>query len=447
MLVFLGILLTVLFGLLVSLVISVKIHPLERLGLSYVLGLGLLTFLMFLGYVVGLKFTLTNTTVILLVSIIFLLILTRNSIKSFFRELKALKKFPSFSLSEKLIIFVLVGLFIYSFVLSLYWPVADWDALALYDFRAKIFVDTGAMVEGIRRGYFFGYPLLSSLADAWIYFLGGNNPKFIYSLFFFTFILMFYGATRRIGARRTALLSTLLLATTSSIFSHSTMVYTNLPYTVYLVMGTVYLYFWLIKKETGYLFLSALMIGLSTWTRSTEPFWLTTLVIVVLYSLVRKKPTQLLLYLLIFFSIQQPWKIYESQMAGKAFSTTSQISVGLSTVLTGIDFDRIRQVLEYIYQNVISFWYPILLLFLAVIFLQIKNFFRQQNLIFLIMIIINFLFLLVGTYIFSFSPFQWKEIPGSAARMSMFFIPLFIFYVASSKTTTTLFQVIKKREK
>jgi len=439
MLVFLGILLTVIFGLLVSLVISIKIHPLERLGLSYVLGVGLLTFLMFIGYLVGLKFTLANTLIILLVSIILLLILTGKSLKSYFYELKTLRKFPKLSPLEKLIIFILVGLLIYSFIYSLYWPVADWDALALYDFRAKLFAYTGGMEEGINRGYFFGYPLLISLADAWIYLLGGDNPKFVYSLFFFAFALMFYGAIRRIGSRKMALLAVLLLVTTPSIFAHSMIVYTNLPYTIYLVMGAIYLYFWLVRKEVRYLALSGLLTGLSTWTRSTEPFWLTNLIIVFALFLYKRKPSTILLYLLFFLPIQQAWKIYESQMAGKVFSTASQISVSLSTVLTGIDFDRVQQVLGYLYQNVISSWYLIFILFLVIIFLQIKNLFHQKNFIFLIIISLNFLLLLVGTYIFSFHYSVWERIPGSAERMSMFFLPMFLFYIFTSDFVKRVF--------
>lgn len=441
MLVFLGILLTVIFGLLVSLVISIKIHPLERVGLSYVLGLGLLTFLMFLSYLVGLKFTLANTMVILFVSIIFLLILTRKSLKSYFYELKALRKFPKFSFLEKLIIFGLVGLFIYSFVLSLYWPVADWDALAIYDFRAKVFAQTGSMREGISRGYFFGYPLLTSLADAWVYLLGGNNPKFIYSLFFLAFLLMFYGTTRQLVSRKVALLATLFLGTTPSLFSHSMIVYTNLPYTVYLVMGTVYVYFWLIRKKIGYLFLSALMIGLSTWTRSTEPFWLTILLVVLIYSFLGRRISPFLLYLLVFFSIQQPWKIFETKV-GQIYSTATQFSSSASIIFNNIDLARLRQVSEYLYKNVISSWQPLFSFFLIVVILQIKNILRAQSSVFLGMILINFILLLVGTYIFSFNYSVWEKIPGSAERMSMFFLPLFLFYIFSSK----LFQKTFKKE-
>ena len=205
MLVIFGLLLTVLFGFLVSYALSSRLHPIERLGLAYLLGIGLLTFLMFLSFLIGLKFTLINTLFVLTVATIILLLLTRNIRSKFRLEMKELFSLLKFSFIEKIFVFILIILFIYSLINSLYWPVADWDALAIYDFRAKVFAMTGGMAEGIDRGYFFGYPLLVSLANAWVYLLGGDNPKLIYSLFYISFIFVFYGVIRRLCSRRLAL--------------------------------------------------------------------------------------------------------------------------------------------------------------------------------------------------------------------------------------------------
>ena len=61
MLVIFGFLLTIFFGFLLTLLIVPKMHPLGRLGASYVLGLGLLTLLMLFYSLAGYKFNLTNT--------------------------------------------------------------------------------------------------------------------------------------------------------------------------------------------------------------------------------------------------------------------------------------------------------------------------------------------------------------------------------------------------
>lgn len=429
MLVIIGLLLTVLFGLLITYVLSSRLHPVERLGLAYLLGIGLLTYLMFLSFLIGFKFTLINTLFILTLTIITLLVWARKIPDKFRLEMKELFFWPKFLFLEKILIFVLAILFIYSLVNSLYWPVADWDALAIYDFRAKVFAATGSMTEGINRGYFFGYPLLVSLADAWVYLLGGDNPKFIYSLFYISFSFIFYGILRRLCSRRLALFSTVLLATTPSLFAHSMIVYTNLPYTVFLVTGGLYLYLWILKQNKEFLIFSALLMGLSTWTRSTEPFWLTNLIIVIGFSLVKKNYQAIFWYLLFFLLIQQPWRIYESQMIGQNYSTAGQITSSISIMLKNIEINRIKQVIEYLYQNVISSWQPILTLFLLSLVLSGRRLFKSKIFIFLLIILINFLILLGGTYVLSINYSVWQKIPGSAERMSMFFIPLFLFYI------------------
>lgn len=424
MLITFGLLLTVLFGLLLTYVLSSRLHSIERLGLAYLLGIGLLTYLMFLLYLIGFKFILINTLILLIVSVIILFILTRNRIKRWFSEIKKLFVVSKLLSTEKALLSLLVVLFIYSFVNNLYWPVADWDALAIYDFRAKVFAATGSMTEGINRGYFFGYPLLVSLANTLVYLLGGDNPKFIYSLFYISFIFVFYGVIRRLCSRRLALFIIVLLATTPSLFAHSMIVYTNLPYTAFLVTGVLYLYLWILKQNKEFLIFSALLMGLSTWTRSTEPFWLTNIFIVIGLSLVKKNYQAIFWYLFIFLLIQQPWKIYESQMIGQNYSTAGQITSSLSMMLANIEMSRIMQVFDYLYQNVISSWQPIFTLFLLCVVLS-----GRRLIIFLLIILINFLILLGGTYVLSINYSVWQKIPGSAERMSMFFMPLFLFYI------------------
>lgn len=429
MLTVLGLLLTVYLGFLITYIFSSKLHPFERLGLSYLLGIGFLTYLMFLSFLIGFRFTLVNTLLVMAVTIMILLLLVRNKVKYFFLDINKLLSSPKFSLVEKIMLVILIILFIYSLVNSLYWPISDWDALAIYDFRAKIFAITGSMTEGINRGYFFGYPLLVSLANAWVYLLGGENPKFIYSLFYLSFIFVFYGIIRRQCSRRFSLLSILLLATTPSLFAHSMIVYTNLPYTVFLITGCLYLYLWTVNQKNDFLFLSALLTGLSTWTRSTEPFWLTNILIIIGSSLIKKNYQSIFWFLLIFLLIQQPWKIYESQMIGQNYSTAGQITSSILVMLNNLEISRIKQVIEYLYRNVVLSWQPLFTFFLVCLVLERRKFIKSHRLAIFLMILFNFFILLGGTYVLSINYSVWQKIPGSAERMSMFFLPLFLAYL------------------
>jgi len=432
MLVIGGFLLTILLGLLITLLVVPKMHPVERLGLSYVLGLGFLTLFMFFSYLVGFKFSFVNTLNILLVLTLALLLPTRRKIIPYITNLKTYFTLTYFTRIEKLIIIALAFLAIFSLISTLYYPVNAWDALVLYDWRAKLFVATGSMEDAISRGYFFGVPLLTSLAHTWVYFLNGKQPEFIYTLFFISFLAMFYGTLREFTTRSISLGVVLIVATIPDIFKHSTFAYTNLAYTVYFVMASIYLYIWMAKEKKGYLFLSALMLGLSTWTRSTEPFWLINLMILIIYSLYKRKIWQLLLFAFLFFSIRQPWVIFENSKLTLDTTVSGRVFEGISVILHQFNFKHALLIFGFVYNNLFSqqiiYWLGFL-----IFMVKERNFNPKGKKVWLTGMIIGYaLLVIVGTYVFSLTFSDWK-IGGSLARMAMFFPPLILFYIASSK--------------
>ncbi len=434
MLVIIGISLTIFFGFLISLLVMPKMSAVERIGLSYITGIGLQTFLMFISAFLGFKTDVINTFGLLILLILILLFFVKKSVVNFWWDLKKTIVFPPFTPLEKIILTSIIILLGYSFIVSIYWPVNDWDSLALYDYRAKIFAETGNIIGPAKDlNYFLGYPFLTSLSQAWVYLLQGRYSVFIYSLFFISFILMFYAEIRKNSSRKLSLLALLMLVTMPTLFEHSMMAYTNLPYTVYLVMGTIYLYRWIIDEGKRYVLLSALMMGLSTWTRSFEPFWLVILGFVILFSFWKKTLLAPLIFGLAFFLLQQPWKIFSSGILGSNFSTVSIITDSTKNVISGFDVNALIKVTQFLYTNVIVFWQPILWLFLAAVWLKRRNFLRSKLTLFLLLIFGYFLTLVAGAYMFTFMFPEWKDIPGSASRMAMFFPVLFVFYIFSFK--------------
>ena len=439
MYVFLGFLLTIFLGLLISLLIISKMRPVERLGLSYVLGLGFLTLFMFFSYLAGFKFNLGNTLNILVVLVLVVFFFTRRKIFPYITDLVSSFSLVNFSKTEKIIIFAIAFFVIFSFICTLYYPVGAWDALVLYDWRAKLFVATGSMEEGIRRGYFFGVPLLTSLAHTWVYFLNGKQPEFIYTLFLFSFIAMIYGSLREYTTRIISLVAVLIIATTPDILTHSTFSYTNLPYTVYFVMGTIYLYIWMTKGKWGYLFLSALMLGLSTWTRSSEPFWIINMIILIIFSLYKRKIWQPLLFAFLFFSIRQPWVIFENSKLTWDTTVSSKIFEGISVILHQFNFNHALLIFRFVFDNLFAHQIIYWLGFLTILVWE-RNFYPKRKKVWLSGMIIGFaLLVIVGTYVFSLTFADWK-IGGSLARMSMFFPPLIVFYIAISQKIQKLFR-------
>lgn len=418
-------------GLPLMLWISPKHNIPGRLGLSYLLGIGLFTLLMYGANLLGFKLTFGNITLLLLAFSIPLVFFQRTKLKIFVQEIIASIHNSQLSFVEKILLWGSAFFVISNFFNTFYWPVYIWDALTLYDFRALVFAQTGfikSALIALGGGYYFGYPLLTSLSHTIVYLTGGNNPQFLYSLFYLSIVLVFFGLLREFLTRNLSLLYTFMLMTIPQIFNQSVVAYTNVPYLAYLSLGAIYFYVWDKKRTTGYLVLSAMLVGLSTWARSSEPFWLAVFGIVFLTALYRRKILDVIFFFLIFFPIQQAWINFQTS-AGSNVSTLGAVtgSVSLLTASNILNFQRWQTVLNFLYRGVVFPWGAVFVFFLATFsfYLFSKKFKKFFLIYFFIFSLLGVL--LLGTFIFSFAFPGWSEIPDSVSRASMVFYPLFIY--------------------
>lgn len=428
MLVPIGMVFTLVFGYTIAYYFVGKKNLPTLLGLSYVLGIGLLTLIMFLYSLLGIKITSLNTFIILFVLLIPSIYIVKPRLFSI-SDLKPI----GMKLFEKVIVMSLLFLIILSLLVSLYWPVYIWDALALYDFVGLVIADMGSFVNIAGSfSYFTNYPLMTSLAHTWVYILGGENPQFLYSLFYISFILIFYGSLRKYVSRTIVLTATILMATTPVIVHHSTFAYTNLSYTTYFVSSTIFLFNFLSTGDRKHLILSGLLLGLSTWTRYTEPFWITNFVVLFIYTVPFKNLVDIVIYTVSFLPIRQPWAIVLSRIKDvKHVTPAGQVADNMSVFLSNINIERFLEISYFLYQNVVRSWFPSIIVFVLALFFGLINYKKKScSLKFLSMVLINAFVLWAGTYIFSIRYDYWDQIAGSAVRMSMFFIPLMLFYSA-----------------
>lgn len=424
-------------GLPLTLLISPKINRVAAIGLSFPVGIGGFTLLMFIANLAGIRFSLPNELILWAAISTPLVILARKKPKNFFIESFHGVRCSRLEPVEKVMLGVLAFLVITSFINTFYWPVHMWDSVVLYDFRGHVFANTGFMKEAFIDSYYYNYPLLTSLAHTIVYLAGGKYPQFLYSLFYLSLILGFYGFLKEFVSRKTSLFFTLVLATVQPLFYHSLFSYTNLPFSVYLFLVAICVYFWDREqrlrnegKSKGYLFLSALLMGLSTWTRSTEPFWLGILIVVFVVSIYRKKVLNFALYSFLFFPIREIWRIFQNLLRGLDTSTTSEFTDYGKILQVLLDTERQAQVVGYLYKHVVVPWGPIFVAFVLAIALLFLL--KKQKELFLMFFITFALLaiLVVGTFGLSLTVEFWYRIGDAAQRLSMLFYPLFIFCIA-----------------
>jgi len=407
-----------------------KIHEFEKLGLGFLIGSSLFTIALFLAGVVGFSISLKTgvgilgTSSIILIGYLFYNKRARNNLFKWKFETVKLGKV------EYLAIIILGVLFASSLISNIYWPVKSWDALTLYDFRGKYFADTGRLSDlfSIHR-YYLGYPLFTSLAHAWIYIIGFKNPSFFYSLFYIALTVVFCSSLTRLTNFKYSLIFTLVLAFSYEIYSHSLFAYTNLPYIVFLVLGYIYLYYWKTSSENKYLYLSALLLSLSGWVRNSDPFWMVPLIVTFYYLVKSKKYWLWVKYTLIVLSFRIPWSVYvkiisRNFIIGSSNDYSSLFSLGLNEYIT-----RFVLVSEYFFTNVFKPNWIMIVSFIAGLILVLTS--KLNNIkFFSYLILISLGIIFGGIYFYSLIYVKWQLVGDSVARMSMFIIPLVIFFQA-----------------
>lgn len=423
-----------------------KISLLERLSVSFLIGSILFTYLQFMLYAfLNISFTSKNLYVLLA----FLLFYSLGSIlighRFIFNQLyvflnTAKEKIKELLYGEKILLLALAFVVTSSLFLNFFWPVTDWDAIALYDYRAKVILATSSLERGIQEGYFLQYPLYTSLLHANSYLLSIPWSKPWYSLLYICFLMLFYSLLRKNTTRLLSLLGTVILASTPLLFTHSQVAYTNLPFTIFYVTGLLYLVVWVKDLRHSSLFIGSLLVAGSTWIRLSEPFWICA-VLIVLLGLIRNKGKHVylsILSILLIFFLRTPWLSFISQKTGETTSTAISTFGTLRNLNQDINnlFNNSVEVMAFLYKNVLPvFKFHLLpLLLVLTMAILVKNSPLKVPIIPLVATLLTFGIIALGTLIFSFTYPGWQSIPDSAARISMVMIPLILYSSFASFT-------------
>lgn len=392
------------------------------------------------------KFLLNLDLLLFTIFISLFVLLAYRPVRQWFRSLYE----RGFALSRvhldkvEIFLFSVLVVFVLNSVLhNLFWPISDWDALAHYDFRAKVIAETDQLDSGKSWGYFYQYPPYTSLLHVFSYTVGSPHAKVWYSLLYASFLFLFFSYLDHLS-RKGRLFFTVFLAASPIIFEHSTIAYTNLAYTLFYSMSFICAARFHSIQKNEYIYLCTLFLSGSIWTRASEPFWILPILMLLLSTLLKKGNRQSTFHLLIavgtFFIIKKIWPEYLTYIGYYEPETTIEItqaqdqplvqkipyigilfSVGISTLL-----QRILEVMKYMNEYVLPLLYFLIPASLYSFWKNVQNRNLDTVLVWLF-IIQHILFIFAGTLIFSLTFDTWDEIGGSLQRMSMFLIPLFIY--------------------
>lgn len=294
----------------------------------------------------------------------------------------------------------LFWLLVLVFITSLFFPVVDWDAITLFDFRGRILLDNGFIKDTLLMVPYVRYPMYTSLLHFWTYLTGLWTAMPIYPLFMISYFTGVHLVAKRIFSQTVSVCIALACIFAPKIFESSFIAYTNMPYTVFLVLGAIYIYLWVQKRNWRDLIIGVILSATSFWVRSF-PFAIVNFALILL--------------------------------AFPFFRKYSKVLAGLSAVaLIGCYFiPTIYPVADYIKWAVYGYYTPYWIIFIV---LFIYNFVTNSKDWFCPLLYIGYgLVLIAGTYHFyKIQPDYYLGIPDAIRRMTMFVNPIVIFYAATS---------------
>lgn len=411
---------------------------LEKLALSYIIGLGAITVQMLIYSLLNIKFSilamLTPWLCIICVNF-FIIKKTAPTGKPIARSRKT-----AFDIA------LLAGItfqVLYAFFKALVKPEDSFDSIGNFAFKAKMFFESGRIPfelflnksADIQHG---DYPLFVPLSQAWTYmFIGGWNDllvKALFPMFFIALLIIFYFTLRRLVGDRLALVSAFFLATIPHFLNYATIGYADFALAMFYSASFLYIFLWIAyKRENKYLFLAAALSILSIWAKNEGA----------LLSLIS-------IFILALFAILERREMAANEIRGIAYFAAAVLalgmlwfvfvhSIGLSNEFINKDtlkaslaiknLDRIPLVLNDYQKHVFGpkKWNISLLVFFAGLILYFKKAFKGYAK--YITLSILFAFLGYGLF-YLITPLEIRyHLQTAGSRVLLHFLPVVVFWI------------------
>ena len=284
--------------------LSLSITLTERVGFAFPVGLAVVTFLMMLLDWVRVPLTATTCQ---LITVAVLLVTAATLVpkrRQFLCSLQPKLNLNWFNALWLLLLILLVYVEYGNLMKTLYFPVYDRDSMAGFDtigFVAAqehtcsgMSIFAGDYMPKIHQaGSCISYLPMLQLAYAYVYTLGAETSKIIIGLFYLSFIVGFYGLTRRASNPTAAMLATLATVFTPEMLSFSSLSITNVVQAAMASTGLLYITLWFERGARRDLLLGTILIAVNCWLRAEGIVFGATAGVLVLIQCLRRKASWL----------------------------------------------------------------------------------------------------------------------------------------------------------
>lgn len=309
-----------------------------------------------------------------------------------------------------------------------------WDAVALYDARAQFLRQEVSFFDMVDLSkydpqnsyYYVLYPPHTSILHYFWYDFGLTVPvSIIYSLFLLVTGVSIFAISRRYLSLLASSILTLLTVSNGVIFTSSLTEYTNLPFTLQVLLGAFLINEYLSDNAKWKLYYGVGLLVTSMWIRFLEPIWLAAGLAFLIITIVKKKFGKNLVWpvLLLVYGVLEyvSWQGFVS-------------GFGSVTTIVEFSYNRLLEPLVGIFTgpgfNIFAFfiksWGPILFIHLFAIWIYISR--KELNFLPLFLLF-SILIYFGGLYFVSFQSDWWVALGDSLVRSSAFMVPISSFII------------------
>ncbi len=439
------------------------ITPLEAIGLSFPLGIGVISVEMFIIGLLGFQFT--KSLIVMPWILLFICNLVFSSSLSFPRKacpersegresitlldsrLRGNNKLLFSTRFEKIVFSFLSFEAIYTFFRALIKPIESYDSVAIHALKSKMLYLAGTLprdfftqVANNFHGAHPDYPLLVPMSEAWFYvFVNGFNDflvKSIFPLCFISFLIVFYSILKKVlNNRPNALLFTFGLASIAQFNAYATIGAADLLIGITFCLSFLYLYLWIKNCQNRiYLYISLIFSILTLWTKN-EGLLLVAITLTTLFLfLLRKGPggkKEILIpasgYFLTIIAVTLGWLGYGNSL-GFVNENFNFSMISLKTFSSGLN--RIPLILYEYQKHVFGFkkWNIIWIVLLVLLAARFKKSVKDDA--FYITAVIFMFFIGYSlVYIISTMDFNFL-LTKTSSRFLLHILPVCIFWIA-----------------
>lgn len=444
-----GIIVVLLIGFLLVANISTRFSWIEKLGLSFPIGLGVQTLLMAFINLCGVRLTagtVLSSGLIMIFLLAVLLYRRRAQNRVCSSETSFGPCIPKYNLVWMLFMALIVYFEYMNFVKCMYFPTFDRDSLAGFDtigyviaqertFKGLSLFDAGYVTHIHNAGSYITYIPMVQLSYAWVYILGAETSKLIPALMYLFFLIGFYGATKRVLSHTATAITTFFVLITPEMISFSSLSATNVIHAIMVSLGVIYAALWFREKHQKDLTLGSVLLGLNIWTRTDGVVFILAALVVVGIACIKKKEWRTPLPLLGAFIPLLFWMLF--------CKVSNFYAESIAITHPYWDAEKAGTIWKKMLSHVTnSRFYGASFLFFAFSLLANSWFIikRRDNLPLLAMIVIAFVGYMMALY---HVDYKWDSIHNvlaySAKRFLFCFIPLVWFYAVSNRWATKMF--------